>query len=368
MKKYVMQALVCSSLLFSGCAQKAKVVEVNKMDEVEEVLEVAEDSNHVKWIVEPSIDAVKFELFEHKPSEYGDQFCDGHTKISASRKDGNGTLSDLIYIDENSCGVISNEGFQVYNFDGSPISEFVSGDFTEEYFCFMPFPNIDDNQKYVGDLMLLELGDKVMYGNFVIEDKKTDIVGFGDEGYFSEDFVMDDTVYTVWNDGQKENIEPARSFYEASNDFYHFVHVVEDVYQPERKVIGIAALDYKYEILKKYLVEGVEQANYSKVVNRYFNVLGVDGRIITMNYDDGRVVTRNEYDKVGSFSEGYFTVCKDGKWGIIDENGTLVCDVIFDDLSTVYNGRVFVIKDGKAGILDLKDAVDRGIFVNAESL
>ena len=48
---------------------------------------------------------------------------------------------------------------------------------------------------------------------------------------------------------------------------------------------------------------------------------------------DGKVQIKAKYDEAKSFSNGLGAVCKDGKWGYINEDNTLVIDYQFDDAS-----------------------------------
>ena len=58
---------------------------------------------------------------------------------------------------------------------------------------------------------------------------------------------------------------------------------------------------------------------------------------------DGQLVTDFIYDKCGSFSDGVFAVCKDGKWGYVDEQGNEVIPMEYDsswkkDMEQYYYG------------------------------
>lgn len=45
---------------------------------------------------------------------------------------------------------------------------------------------------------------------------------------------------------------------------------------------------------------------------------------------DGSLVTDFIYDECGSLSDGLFAVCQDGKWGYVDEQGTIVIPMEYD--------------------------------------
>ena len=81
-----------------------------------------------------------------------------------------------------------------------------------------------------------------------------------------------------------------------------------------------------------------------------------------------RKVTQVDCDHCIPSMDGYCSINKDGKWGVIDHTGVLVVDTIYDEIPTqsenglyvlTENGRMdlAVVKDGKYGIIDLKGDV-----------
>ena len=358
MKYHKLRAFVCSCLLLAGCEKRVDVTNLNKQESGDEG--VAE-LQHVQWIVEPTMDAVKLELFDLDGFEDIDHYFLGHTKQRATMFENGVASEEYDYVSENSCGIVSTSGFQVYDFDGNTISEFVEGNFVEDDLSIDPFEL--DGMWQRG----LILHDQVMYGNFVVRDFVNTGLPCCDVGYVQYS-IMDDVLYAKYYAGDHFDTRVAEVSTFAPEGFGQIVHVVDDVYKDEPTIIGIGGIDKRNNVLWSFKVDGIRYAQYSKVVNNFVNCRGVDGRELTVNVEDGSVVTRSEYDEIGSYSEGVIPVCKEGRWGFIDASGKLVTDLIFDDVSTMFNGRVFVIRNGKAGILDLKDAMDRGVFVNEESL
>ena len=61
-------------------------------------------------------------------------------------------------------------------------------------------------------------------------------------------------------------------------------------------------------------------------------------------------------------SEGFVTVCKDGKYGILKSDGTEVVPCRFNSLTTVHNGRAFASENGTDwGILCVDKKISEGI-------
>lgn len=88
---------------------------------------------------------------------------------------------------------------------------------------------------------------------------------------------------------------------------------------------------------------------------------------------DGRTVVPFEYDAVWGYSalggedtpyecsEGHITVCKNKKFGILKDDGTMVSDFIFDDATPVINGKAFVKQNGQYGVIRVYDSADEPV-------
>ncbi len=74
---------------------------------------------------------------------------------------------------------------------------------------------------------------------------------------------------------------------------------------------------------------------------------------------NGKCYSNGVYDKVDNgnqelyFLNGYLTVCKNGKWGLIDTNGNEVVSCQFEDISSVCDGKAWAKQNGKWGIIKL---------------
>lgn len=53
------------------------------------------------------------------------------------------------------------------------------------------------------------------------------------------------------------------------------------------------------------------------------------------------------------YANGYLTVCKNGKWGLIDINGKEAVKCQFEDITSVYNGKAWAKQNGKWGVIKL---------------
>lgn len=74
---------------------------------------------------------------------------------------------------------------------------------------------------------------------------------------------------------------------------------------------------------------------------------------------NGKCYSNGIYDKKDNgnqelyFLNGYLTVCKNGKWGLIDTNGNEVLSCQFEDISSVCDGKAWAKQNGKWGIIKL---------------
>lgn len=79
-------------------------------------------------------------------------------------------------------------------------------------------------------------------------------------------------------------------------------------------------------------------------------------------YDlNGKCLSYGVYDNVANcaqeevYFDGHLTVCRDGKWGLIDENCKEVVKCQFEDISAVYEGNAWVKLNGKWGVIKITD-------------
>lgn len=84
----------------------------------------------------------------------------------------------------------------------------------------------------------------------------------------------------------------------------------------------------------------------------------------------GRTVIPFEYDAVWGYNalggedtpyesyNGYVTLCKDKKFGVMKDDGTIVVPFIYDGATPVVNGMLFVKTDGKWGVLSVDGSAE----------
>ena len=73
-----------------------------------------------------------------------------------------------------------------------------------------------------------------------------------------------------------------------------------------------------------------------------------------VNAENGELITKQPYQEVKWFEDGYCPVKVNDRWAFIDEQGNEITDFIFEDASVLYDGKTFVKLDGTYRILDLK--------------
>lgn len=73
-----------------------------------------------------------------------------------------------------------------------------------------------------------------------------------------------------------------------------------------------------------------------------------DGLFRLLN-KDGRALSYNIYQEVGLWSEGLLAVCKDGKYGYVNQQDELVIDFLYDKAESFCKGEALVLKNGQWG-------------------
>lgn len=88
---------------------------------------------------------------------------------------------------------------------------------------------------------------------------------------------------------------------------------------------------------------------------------------------NGRTVIPFEYDAVWGYaalggedtpyecSEGHVTVCKNKKFGVLSEDGSVVVPLMFEDATPVVNGKAVVKYNGKYGVIRVYGASDEPV-------
>ena len=118
-------------------------------------------------------------------------------------------------------------------------------------------------------------------------------------------------------------------------------------------------------------------AEFDEIIQDELGRCYAQGAVFARKHDvvylfSGGRLTEETYDDARPFSgEGYAAVCRNGKWGYIDEHGTVVIDFLFDDalsfgqhLAAVKNGDLwgYINKQGhiviEPGFLEAKSFAD----------
>lgn len=87
--------------------------------------------------------------------------------------------------------------------------------------------------------------------------------------------------------------------------------------------------------------------------NTYISTKNVNGAFLKgLIYKSGRGKTKNIYTTLKPFSEGLLVAVKNGKWGLINENGNTILDFLYDNIGDLENGKALVVSDDKSGYLD----------------
>ena len=63
------------------------------------------------------------------------------------------------------------------------------------------------------------------------------------------------------------------------------------------------------------------------------------------------VVLEPKYDMIKSFENGYARVKNNGRWGIIDKNGTVVVDIIYDEIGEYYKNTTWAKNGTSFGLV-----------------
>lgn len=72
--------------------------------------------------------------------------------------------------------------------------------------------------------------------------------------------------------------------------------------------------------------------------------------------EKGERVSEQDYDGIKTFEgDGMCTVCRQGKWGFADQDGSLIIDYIYEDAKPFTNGYAAVCKNGVWGYIDTKN-------------
>lgn len=111
---------------------------------------------------------------------------------------------------------------------------------------------------------------------------------------------------------------------------------------------GYVSRDGKMMIAPKYSILG----EYSD-----FTIASEDSQTFGYLSKSGETVIPFEYTKSSVFNEGYASVCKQGKWYVIDQKNNVALATDFDYLGAYSDGLIPAMKDNKSGFISLDGEV-----------
>ena len=133
---------------------------------------------------------------------------------------------------------------------------------------------------------------------------------------------------------------------------------------PEKvKVMLVEHWAFIKENKKKLLGEQYEYVS-SFQENRFRTVRNKEQKYGIVN-PQGEVVSEVIYDKITDFSDGYCWASEEGKWILFDETGKIVDKTGYDAIGEFYNGKASITKGSKLGFLTT-DLKQDWLFTNGE--
>ena len=333
-----------------------------------------EEPKKVVWEVEPTLEYTKVNnivAYYTRPVSY-DRFyleMSGYSSSWQNAEVGRDYVDNVFtFKEEDTYGVIDDSGnilleglepFETYDETINPLENPYS----------YPFIITKNTKNYI------------LNSDFTIGEEATSNRVAGDNPYYV--FIKDDEVYVYNNfigeEGISKYSESDVTVLETVGCSY--VPIVEDTLDFfNEKVTGIGRVGTDGTIEATYLfAPGKSFGNPSTIVNGYYVSTEEDVTITDLQEDlthssygivrlaDGEKITKQDYEDVLWFEDGYCPVCKDGKWGFIDEEGNEVTDFIFDDVTALYDGKAYVQYKGHYGILNLVSTLQQGIEINEET-
>lgn len=117
------------------------------------------------------------------------------------------------------------------------------------------------------------------------------------------------------------------------------------VYSPDRK---IGYLDIAGNEIVPVIYNSIGNLHDSEVPVQ----VSIGDKYGALDPTTHEVIIPVEYDVLNPFDEGYATVRKDEKWGVLDIKGNVTAPLIYDYCSGSLNGLVAVSNNGKSGVVD----------------
>lgn len=317
------------------------------------------------------------------------------------------------YIDQNGQVAISLTYSQTYPFDENDLAivqEIAKDEPYDEIYGLITtqeqkiLPIQYDLIQYVGqDIYYYELGDTGHLGKYnattkemtVLKDElfdrmgtfneglayvvKDDKVGYIDEtgslviGYYFDDkedvdfnfmdgyaFFYKNGKYGIINTSGNYVLQPTLddviNTYEFSSDYANFLlDDYDEVPFRQDKLWGYITRDGnvlyepQYKEAYPFTKDGIARVKLEKGYNF------ID--------QDGHILNENRYDEANDFYHGYAMVNKDGKEGLINENGIVIIEPQYDFVGTVNQNHILTIETGHSTYRPI-DELDKGFLIN----
>lgn len=354
-KKKIFCAVLAALLCACAAGEQKSIQEA----EPEETVETAEDNTageeaeqeRVIWVKEPSMkledtdDLASFPFILGASVEYSGYPVAWHL-ASPDERDGIPAYREDVL-------AVKKDGYYgIMDFDGNVIYPFTAQNVFEEDGDQAPMRY----QPYTGYIMWTDtVGAKVFDKDF----RTTSFAmtgGLG--GYAPQPYIINGKLLI-------EDIETNQTMSFTNT---YGLNIAVDVDDADRNPTGCAVVSKDSEVL-------FETEGYCRgIVNGFLKVSESSdwtnpGRTGFVRVKDGKEITQGaRYEETGVFSDGYASVKIDGLWTFIDEDGNLLGDPVFTQVSGVNHGRAYVEYEGLYGILDVRATAEKGIQITEDTL
>lgn len=85
--------------------------------------------------------------------------------------------------------------------------------------------------------------------------------------------------------------------------------------------------------------------------------VNLDGKFGLLDAKTYKEILPAEYSVINPYHEGYTTVKKDEKWGVIDENCNVTVPLVYDNYYGSFNGQLGLGKNGNVGVVDFNNNI-----------
>lgn len=72
---------------------------------------------------------------------------------------------------------------------------------------------------------------------------------------------------------------------------------------------------------------------------------------------DGLTLTSELYENYSPLANGFITVMREGKWGVLDNRGIEILPCIYDEINLFNNSTVYVIQDSTISYISISEEI-----------